>query len=171
MTLGERLKEIRTISGLSVEYVAKRAKITRKQLISYENGKSKPRIKTVNILASVYGVLPKDITDSDSHIPNKEDEQANPLNDVLRKAYNKIMQFGYCVSINDNVVKIQEVKHPENVAKVNKNEFEKWLLDVIAKWERDIENYLENCNKQKLHDNKVALQEGEKELFQYCGVD
>lgn len=171
MTLGERLKEIRAISGLSIEDVAKRAKISRKQLTAYENGKIKPRLKTVNTLANVYGILPKDITDLDSHAPNKEGRQAHPINDELRKAYNRVIQLGYCISINNNVVSIREVKHPENVAKVNKNEFEKWLLDVVAKWEKDIENYLENCNKQKLHDNKVALQEGEKELFQYCGVD
>lgn len=157
MTLGERLKEIRTIAGLSVEDVAKKAKISSKQLTAYENGKSKPRPKTIGILANVYGVLPKDITDLDLTDHNKEDRQANPINDELRKAYNRVMQLGYCISVNNNVVSIQEVKHPENSAKVNKNEFEKWLLDVVTKWERDVENYLENSNKQKLHDNKVAL--------------
>ena len=55
MTIGERLKALRTQRGYSQEQVAKMLGIGRTTYLKYENGENKPSRK-LNELASLFGV-------------------------------------------------------------------------------------------------------------------
>lgn len=171
MTLGERLKEIRTMVGLSIEEVVGKAKLTSKQILNYEEDIHKPRPKTIAILAKVYGVLPSDLTDLSKQIEFVVDKQNTPMIEELMKAYTILTQLGYYVKVENNIVYVYEVDNPNNTIEINKKEFENWLLDIIESWKVSVAEHLKNSCKSKAHLDNVALQKGEAELFKYCGVD
>lgn len=173
MTLGERLKEIRITIGLSIEEVARALKVSKNQVIGYEEDKHKPRHKTIAALAKLYGVLPSDLTDLNKQTEFVVDKQDTPMSEELRKAYAILTRLGYYCQIRNNTVLVHEVENPRKPAEINKKEFEKWLLDIKDSWKTSVANYLINSSKSKNinRNSKDAIMSGEKELFKYCGVD
>ncbi len=77
LTLGEKLREVRKMNNFTQDFVAEQLNICRSTYTYYETGKTEPSLKSLSILAKLYGVsleefLPEEkstsINDSNSQI-------------------------------------------------------------------------------------------------------
>ena len=80
-TISARLRELRTIKGVSQDTVAEACAISRVGLARYETGQRVPVVKIVSRLAEYYGVsveylLGKDSAESPEKAPTQNDARA-----------------------------------------------------------------------------------------------
>ncbi|APU11611.1 helix-turn-helix transcriptional regulator [Cellulophaga lytica] len=73
MTIGERLKELRTLRGLTLVELEDKSGVSFVQIGRYENNKAKPSAKTIFKLANALNIGIEELTNKLIHTTNSDD--------------------------------------------------------------------------------------------------
>ena len=76
MTLGETIKEQRTVHGLSQETLAEAMGVSRQAVSKWENGSADPSTSNLLTLAKLYGVSPETLLQNVQAAPKKAADAA-----------------------------------------------------------------------------------------------
>jgi transcriptional regulator with XRE-family HTH domain len=93
MTLGERLKKLRTNRGLFLSDLTKIIGVGKSTISGYEHNRKKPKQETLIKLAEFYGVTVDYLLGQDNSIDNLETEFPEAIQ-LIRKANSELSEEG-----------------------------------------------------------------------------
>lgn len=155
MTIGERIRAVRTAAGMTQEELGKKCGIDGANIRKYENGKQNPKLETIRKIAKALNVDWLDLTSE-----NTEENPTLPFSVDVDAIYRAIGTLSHeCLSAHGS----NSIEVLENMLKTE--EFYEWL-DSIRHYTTTKANYLLQKNPNGVHALKLSSTDDEFWLVQ-----
>lgn len=93
MTLGEKIKELRTLNKISQEYIAEQLGVSRQSVSKWETGLSLPSTENLIALAKIFQVSVEELTHPDTAVKIVADSGKEPGAALQKPTRKQLMHF------------------------------------------------------------------------------